>query len=179
MPAQIRYEFLRFAVKNSTCLPRLRAPRNRRDCNGSTAPAPPIFASPNRVLKLQVWRTAASPPVHDAYVHNESFAQDASPARSATRIRSHSHAGPHRSSRPRPRSFHLRHRSAHLRLGPLVRFAHSSADDFRPRILWPRGKSRLRSHLREARRFRQCRNARELTSEPPFSTWPQNSWPKV
>ena len=44
-------------------------------------------------------------------------------------------AGPHRSSGPRARRFHLRHRPAHLRLGPLVRFAHPSADDVRPRIL--------------------------------------------
>src|SRR5580698_4668341 len=138
----------------------------RGDCNGSNAAAPPIFASPSRVLKSQVWRPARLPPVHDADSDDESFAQDASPARSATGIRSDSDPGTHRSSGAGARGFHLRHGPAYLRLGPLVRFAHSSADDVWPRILWARGKSRLRSYLREAGRFRQRGNARELRALP-------------
>ena len=49
-------EFRRGAVKNSNFLPVYRVRDDRRDCSGRNARALPIFASPSRVLNLQIWR---------------------------------------------------------------------------------------------------------------------------
>src|SRR5450755_1170381 len=88
-----------------------------------------------RVLTWLIRRNAGSPPVPDAYFHDEGPPQDARRAWRATRNRSHTRNWTHASAGPRARRFDLRHGPPYLRLGSLVRFAHQAAPHVWARIL--------------------------------------------
>ena len=75
-------------------------------------------------------------------------------------------------------SLRLRHRSAHLSMGPVVGATHSSAARVRSRVLWRGGKCGRRSHQRPHRRFRLRGNARRLRALLPVPHGPEPYLPE-